>query len=321
MVFPQCGWLTRGLNRVLGTNYSPSSSSALSPDSISPYYPDRPIRPLPKRRLRSRLSSGGADSIPYPPGPTSSTPLFNYPYNNFAERNGDRQYANSIGSDRQLYGRDGPCRYNHEGDDAPDDLDSEDEEDGAGIIRRYQGQQNAVPSNVPHSYGGSQIKMPSAMPSKPLPPRSNASSVDGYDSFENTNNKKKRKIPTSGSSSNHHSHLSADMANMGISTGHDSRSVSPDELGSVTGQYYGSGNSATSNNISGNGISGAGRGRYGRIAGRSVSVKSPLGVSTDGSNAWATGGRGSRARRDWISNGTNGSKGTKNHVRSLVVMY
>ncbi|KAI9755532.1 MAG: hypothetical protein M1835_000808 [Candelina submexicana] len=309
-MFPDCSWLTRGLNRFLGTNYSPSISAALAPDSASPYYPDRPIRPLPKRRLRSRLSSGVADSILYPSLSTPSTPLFNYPYNHFTERNGEKQYTNSTGVDRQLCGRDLPCGYDHEADDAHEDLDSEDEEDGAGIVRRYQGQQNGLPSNNTHSYPSSvqQMRMSSAMPSKPPPPRSNASSADGYDSFENTNNKKKRKIPTSGSSSIHHSHLSAGMANMGISTGRDSLSVSPDELGNCTGQYYGSGNSAISSNGSGNGISGAGRGRYGRITGRSISGKSPLGVSTDGSNAWAAGGRGSRARRDWILNGVHASK-------------
>lgn len=53
---------------------------------------------------------------------------------------------------------------------------------------------------------------------KPPPPASTASSADGYESFENTSNKKKRKIPLSGSSGVHPSSLTAELANMGISS-------------------------------------------------------------------------------------------------------
>ncbi|KAJ5176647.1 uncharacterized protein N7482_002524 [Penicillium canariense] len=40
-----------------------------APDTPSPVYPDRLIRPLPRRTLRSRLSIDAADTIHYPPTP------------------------------------------------------------------------------------------------------------------------------------------------------------------------------------------------------------------------------------------------------------
>ena len=52
-------------------------------------------------------------------------------------------------------------------------------------------------------------------------PGSPASSVDGYESFENTNNKKKRKIPNMGSNGSHHASLSADLTGMGIAQAHE----------------------------------------------------------------------------------------------------
>ncbi|KAJ0371899.1 hypothetical protein COL154_000585 [Colletotrichum chrysophilum] len=51
----------------------------MSPESVSSLFPQRPIRPLPKRRLRERLSPDVADSIEYPPANQNSSPLFYYP--------------------------------------------------------------------------------------------------------------------------------------------------------------------------------------------------------------------------------------------------
>jgi len=90
----------------------------------------------------------------------------------------------------------------------------------------------------------------------PPPPASNASSADGYESFENTSNKKKRKIPLSSSSGVHQSQLSAELANMGIS----SPSGTDGAADQVNEDAHGYSNGATA----GTGISGAGRGRYGR---------------------------------------------------------
>ncbi|KAI9676036.1 MAG: hypothetical protein M1817_000779 [Caeruleum heppii] len=284
-------WTT--VDNVLGTNYSPPSPLSQS-DTTSSLYPGRPIRPLPKRRIRSRLSEELAESILYPPAPSSSTPLFYFPYN-YDARNGashpSGQGVAGHGPDDRTADRLFGQRQQIE------ELDSEEEE----LIRThrlYQGQQGYIALNDAHTAQGTTsqdyIKLGQSLGlNKPPPPRSTTSSIDGYDSFENTNNKKKRKIPTSGSSINPHSHLSADMANMGISSPTADTSPPPDEVtpGGV-GQYYGSGYSAAS---SGTGISGAGRGRFGRNSGRTAATRIPLGVSTDGSNAWAT-GRSSKYR-------------------------
>lgn len=124
---------------------------------------------------------------------------------------------------------------------------------------------------------------------KQLPPGSTTSSVDGYESFENTNNKKKRKIPNSGSGSGHHSSLSADMNNLGLSTNGEGL----DDSTNGVGQYYGSGSSAAAAASPGTGVSGAGRGRYGRASAR-ISERRPLGASTNGLNAFANGKRPGR---------------------------
>lgn len=112
--------------------------------------------------------------------------------------------------------------------------------------------------------------------SKPPPPGSTASSADGYESFENTSNKKKRKIPLSGASSMHQSQLSAEMANMGISSPPDERAgVEMDANGG--GHQHQNGHATSASVGSGTGISGAGRGRYGRQDGKH---RRPLGSST-----------------------------------------
>jgi hypothetical protein len=114
-------------------------------------------------------------------------------------------------------------------------------------------------------------------------PGSVSSSVDGYESFENTNNKKKRKIPNSNMGANaHHTNLSAEMASMGISR--DAHDVALDD-GDGQGRYYGTAPSTPQH--SGTGISGAGRGRFGR-SGSGRSERRVLGNSTNLANAKAS---------------------------------
>lgn len=103
----------------------------------------------------------------------------------------------------------------------------------------------------------------------PIPhgPASAASSADGYDSFENTNNKKKRKIPTPGENG---AHLVNEVGAMGLSNVDE---PADDTQAGVT-TYHSS--------TSSHGLSGPGRGRYGR----NRSGRSPLRTLSDSSGNW-----------------------------------
>ena len=300
----------------VGSAYSPPSSTGFMSDTTSPVHSGRPIRPLPKKPLRSRLSPEQADSILYPPAPPSSKPLF-FPFNESSTytngAKGDSAISNGLAAGAEQL----PAGYRGDTKDGyqfrGNDLES-DEEDGIGIIRRYQEQRHAG-STVYRGFvnGGARAEI-AKYPKLPniQPTASSADSVDGYDSFENTNNKKKRKIPTSGSLGNHHSSLSADMAQMGISSPRELDSGQADADGGVS-QYYGSGSSAIPAGNAGTGISGAGRGRFGRSGARNTSGRSPLGVSTNGSNALHS-ARSVLQRRDTHSGGGVTNKGDI-HVR------
>lgn len=188
-----------------------------------------------------------------------------------------------------------------------DEFDS-DEEVRLGIFKRYQEKNYpAAPNspNIPRGVARSETGNYSKTPNMQFT-ASSADSVDGYDSFENTNNKKKRKIPISGSIGNHHSSLSVDMAQMDIRSDHDTIC---DEGESGVGQYQGSSNSAILPGSSGTGISGAGRGRFGRNGVRHPGGRSPLGISTNGSNSLHT-VRGTPQRRDYTSGGGVSNSGT-----------
>ena len=104
--------LLRGYNRRMEslTTISPApplldGSYCLAGGAYSSVYPDRPIRPLPKRPLRSRLSQEAADSILYPPAPPATQLFYNAHLGNgggtevrgYLPRNAD---TSSYGSDR-----------------------------------------------------------------------------------------------------------------------------------------------------------------------------------------------------------------------------
>lgn len=254
------------LVQLAGYDWNRSGSSPLrsSPDTASPMYPDRPIRPLPKRRLRARLSPEQAESIVYPPAPPSTTPLFNFPYSPADNRGSPRVERRRGESDHHAC----HCGHNHS------ELESEEDEDERGA---------ALASSPSYHYSRNLSGKPVAGSGYPKP-GSTSSSADGYESFENTNNKKKRKIPNMGSTSTHHTNLSAEMAGMGISHPHDA--VALDD-GDGPGRYYGSAPATPQHSASGTGISGAGRGRFGRSAsGRSE--RRVLGNSTNLANAKAS---------------------------------
>ena len=174
-----------------------------------------------------------------------------------------------------------------------------DDEDSPGTMRRYDDHQRQNMVSTPargYTNGISRAQEPLAQSAV-----SSNDSIDGYDSFENTNNKKKRKIPTSGSLGNHHSSLSAEMASMGISPARDT-DITPHTPDVGVSQYYSPASSTTSTYLSGTGISGAGRGRYGRSGRRDASGRSPLGISTNALNAWQLGRLGG-SRRDYNPTG------------------
>lgn len=231
-----------------GYDWNRSASSPLrsSPDTTSPMYPDRPIRPLPKRRLRTRLSPEQADSIVFPPAPPPTGPLFTFPYSPVENRGSLRPAQRRADNDHHACN----CGHNHEEIESEDD---EEDERAAALVSSPSYHYSRALAGKPAAGG------PGAYPK----PASTSSSADGYESFENTNNKKKRKIPNMGGTSTHHTNLAAEMASMGISHPRDNAAL---DDGDGPGRYYASAPSTPQHNTSGTGISGAGRGRFGRSA-------------------------------------------------------
>ncbi|KAF2395585.1 hypothetical protein EJ06DRAFT_560590 [Trichodelitschia bisporula] len=223
---------------------SPPPRHSPNPSIYSPVYPDRPIRPLPKRHLRDRLSAKERENIVFPPNPPTTPPIFGYPY---------------VPKDKPASTRRAPhtcdnCRH--------DDSDSDEGSDGGVVFSP-----DRHDARVGRTY-----TLPVRPSENKAAPDSAASSADGYDSFENTNNKKKRKIPQS--NVGHHTTLSPEMANMGL------RSTTSDEVDS--GASYQS-PSSTAASSAGTGVSGPARVRYGR-SGRGSMDRRPLASSTNGVN-------------------------------------
>ncbi|KMP03876.1 hypothetical protein CIHG_01172 [Coccidioides immitis H538.4] len=224
-----------------------SGTYTSAPDTPSPVFPDRLIRPLPKRPIRSRISPEVAESILYPPAPPV-TQLFYGAYAGNGDVNDAKVYVQ-----RNSYGFEPNPDDHHIYEDGVDS-----DEDGPVVVRRSAGLDR---SSLPHSEYVKHMGTPS---------KSSSNSLDGYDAFENTNNKKKRKIPTSGSLGCHS--ISADILNMSPSSPNGT-STGILEDNSATGSYYGSGNPVSP---AGSGISGSGRGRFGRNAARSAAGRVPL---------------------------------------------
>lgn len=266
-------WLTwRGVISLLPGHHKNMASETAS-TSVYERNTDRPIRPLPKRRLRERLAPEVADSIEYPPAPQSTPALFSYPAN-LKGNSEEEATASARDSHREYPNRQFSRRNGHEAE-----LDEV-------SLRR-----TAVPRPPSESIGRSSrfLQKPetSRQGHSPQPPPSATSSADGYDSFENTNNKKKRKIPTAGEMNGAHG-----LGDHGLNDAHSlpgGLAVTPDrasEHGSSSSiAYYGSSGSLNS----GQNVSGPGRGRFGR----SRSARSPLQALPDTGSNW---GRGSKSR-------------------------
>ncbi|KAI5208166.1 hypothetical protein E4T39_01467 [Aureobasidium subglaciale] len=208
------------------------SSISRPPDTLSPVYPDRPIRPLPKNRLREQLSPEQQSQIIYPPEAPSTSPLFSFPYG-VVEKIDPRALNHDESHSH--------CTCN--GDEHVDE--SEDDEEL--IAYDHPSYRWSSPVNDGSRVDSVQRKLTAAK-APPAPP-STASSADGYESFENTSNKKKRKIPLSGGGSLHQSSLSQELANMGISSREEHQQDTRQLSGSGRGRF-GRGHQAYASSLS-----------------------------------------------------------------------
>lgn len=266
----------------------PDTSYLSSPDTPSTIFPERLIRPLPKRSIKSRLSQEAVDAISYPPTlPSTSLPTYTHD-----EENGE-------------YSNDSKVLVQHHGDDYDHDYDHDHDHDHEHDLEcphhhnHHCEHDNSFDDEI--EYADSMDHMSRYIESSPRSPRSgrhtrystkgSLAAPDGYEAFENTNNKKKRKIPTSGSLSLHHSNMTSDFAHMGISGSKD---------GSSDDAHY---PAAHAGGNSGLGVQGVGRGRNTR----KLPGRNPLGVSVNGSNA-----RSGPSKYD--QNMTANAKGTRDDV-------
>ncbi|XP_044721607.1 uncharacterized protein HRG_04522 [Hirsutella rhossiliensis] len=256
----------------------------MSPDTVSALFPDRPIRPLPKRRLRERLSPEVAHSIKYPPSTHDTVPLFYYP-----------PYTVKEGGDSVATESAGPLEHNRRSNlgatfgSLRNGVGPEVAEEEEAIVR------STLVARSPPEIFSRAARNPSRpdqpRPADPQPPPSATSSVDGYDSFENTNNKKKRKIPSAGDSAINAAHsLNSETSSLAISAGGHSptSNAHDDRLHHSTSGYVASGPYVPINQ----GFSGPGRGRLGRAR----NGRSPLQALPDGNNVWPA--RSSKAAQE-----------------------
>lgn len=241
-------------------------NSPRSPDDSSPVYPHRPIRPLPRRRIRSRLSVEEAEAISFPPVSTVASPSFGSPLNAADRAAILPHYPNTRlhGEHDDVHSHICDCGEEHP-------LDSDEEE-------QLEREVDSGRQTWRQGYTTYPRELAQRMPqrAKSSQPTSSTSSADGYESFENTNNKKKRKIPVPGTLGDT---SPIDGTSMSIPTQSIDVSV-PDR---AYNQYY-----PPSAYNPGVGISGAGRGRNSRAA-RYSNEKRPLGTSINGVNTVSSG--------------------------------
>lgn len=251
----------------------------MSPETASPVYPDRLIHPLPKRRLRERLSSDAADSIQYPPDQTPGAPLFYYPYSlkqdaALAERpifvgqaKASTPAARPTATASSTPTPPATATASTSVATSPNIKQVPAAGRAAHIPsrpRRSSGENEASPSSrtiraVNRSARSSQSShVPPAQGYWTLPP--STLSADGFDSFEYTSNTKKRKIPSAGDMSHTGSYSSTSLRSTGSETSttnssYDSLAGSPPSPADAKPASFAAPPV---------GISGPGRGRYGR---------------------------------------------------------
>lgn len=268
--------------------YDPEMAASTETLTFSNLYPDRPIRPMPKRRLRERLSPEVAESIRYPPS-TRPTSIF-YP-----------PYPTDIPEED----------YRGHGSASAGGIDDESGDEVRQFVRSGRGRQNGAHLDAMEGNRGSRgavaprqpPEMMNAYPGPRQPPKSDHGghtsamlppsdlSADGYESFENTNNKKKRKIPTAGDASLGGSHAMSDGGTIPVSAGLSAAHMQDDGVGSP--QY-----AALNGSSNNKGISGAGRGMFGRAR----NGRSPLRTLSNANN-WTDRNSKLRPGRQWGPSG------------------
>lgn len=249
----------------------------MTPERVPPFSPERPIRPLPKRMLREKLSPEAIRTIQYPRATMYRIPLDvhppGYPIPNIRLPLSD--LSKTLGESEKL------------ANGAPSSVES-----------------FYLHAREPFAIASSMARQPRQEHTKyklPLDPGttsgqniSAASSMDGYDSLENTNNKKKRKIPSAadtllrgGVFSNN---SSVDMLEQGSGTDDGSKSAAH---GPAVPK------SPSTHN---DGISGSGRGRLSRV----VPSRTPLMTLSDGNNTWPSRSMKTELYHLGTSHGTSG---------------
>lgn len=258
----------------------------MSPDTASSSFPSRRIRPLPRRRLREKLSPEVADTIKYPPSTHETAPLFYYPPYTLKDEGSPPRIGSTSPtqqSRRTETGRNYTPRQNGLGL-----RDGDDEE----MVMRSTMVTRSPPKILTRA--ARRHSKPDQPRTNAQPPHSATSSADGYDLFENANNKKKRKIPSAGDAIlNSTQLLNNEMGSIAISTdaGHSPTS----ELHSDRAHPH----SGTSGFMTNNqGISGPGRGRLGRAR----NGRSPLRALPDGNSSW-TGRAPKSTQPQWAPGG------------------
>lgn len=226
----------------------------MSPDTVSSLFPERPIRPLPKRKLREKLSAGAIQTIEYPLSAVDGVSLFYYP-----------TYATGGGASHDLV-------------EKTQELHNEETETCNTLTVANLAGHDAFCEGLAaegqlkgRTRPGTRLDAETTT-CKPL---SAASSIDGYDSLENSNNKKKRKIPSASDST-----LRASPFVSGESTGGMQLGTVIDGRGKGNTSPYAGPASLLMYNES---ISGSGRGRLSRAG----HARSPLRTLSDGNNAWS----------------------------------
>lgn len=222
----------------------------MSPDTLSSLFPDRPIRPLPKRKLREKLSPETIQAIEYPAPAVDSIPLFYYP-----------TYSSGSGATSDLVQEAREASQHAEGSST----NHHDAEPAGGQVTGQPIQSKQKPVKHTTRFESGADGQPATFTEAPL---------YGYDSLENTNNKKKRKIPSASDGMLRGSQLASNESLEG------SR---PGTLTNLRGHLNAAAYTVPlSHSIHNEAIAGSGRGRLGRLG----HSRSPLRTISDVNNTW-----------------------------------